>query len=53
MQPLNPEKKPNLHRKCESKNMFHVGNTVGEHELLRTSYCGSPNYCAPTTAILF
>ena len=30
--------------------MLHVGMTAGLHELLRANYCGSPNYCAPTTA---
>ena len=30
--------------------MFHVGITAGSHEILRTNYCGSPNYCAPNTA---
>ena len=30
--------------------MFHVGITAGSHEVLRTNYCGSLNYCAPTTA---
>ena len=29
--------------------MFRVGITVGLHELLRTNYCGSSNYGAPTT----
>ena len=50
MQSLNPEKKPDLLRKCECKKNVHAGITAGWHELLRTNYCGSPNYCAPTTA---
>ena len=50
MQSLNPEKKADLLRKCESKKMFPVGITAGLHEILRTNYCGSSNYCAPNTA---
>ena len=30
--------------------MLHVGITAGLRKLLRTNYCGSLNYCAPTTA---
>ena len=38
---LNPVKKPDLLRKCESKKVFHVGITAGLHEILHTNYCGS------------
>ena len=43
-------KKNSLRWKSRREWIFKVGITAGLHELLRTNYFGSPNYCAPTTA---
>ena len=65
IQSLNPEKKPDLLRKCESKKnvpcRYYCGfawNTAHQllrkPQLLRPKYCGNPNiYCVRNTAILF